>query len=254
MSFVFDLCPATLIVAIISIIALMLFWYSEDRKLWFHLFIKQILEDKNLLALFFICIVVMLVCGTYRLDISIKLTNGYTCSTRNVLLTLAGGYMSGYLVYLLTNEMPKAKKKKSILSIFKNRLYYLKCEIEEQLCGKDTNNIEIIQCDIKKYAKWNKEMGAYAIETTNVKYYLCFMDSILDTLNSIMPYASYLDMNNLELIERTMHYATWYSKRLRDYQSNSAYPEDSDIKKLAEKITIIYNNITEFHSNLEKIV
>lgn len=69
-----------------------------------------------------------------------------------------------------------------------------------------------------------------------------------------MPYASYLDKNDLELIEITMHDATWYSIRLKDHEGNSAYPEDNDLKNLAERISIIYNNITKFHSKLEKRV
>lgn len=240
--------------AVVLIFGFVLSWYADDRKEWFHVFIKDVRDEGGILFLFLVSIAAMLVSEIRKFDVIIKLPNGYSCPTHDVFSTLTGGYASGYVIYLLTVLMPKAKKKKSILSIFKTRLWNLKGEIEYQMCGEDTCCKEKVEEYIKNFAVRKGDMNAYEIMPKNVEYLLVFMNSIASIMSAIMPYADYLDKKDLKLIEDTIKNATFHSEGLKDCNGKAAYPDDVQIKRLAESISIIYKNVDEFHSKLERIV
>ncbi len=240
--------------AIVLIFGFVLFWYGDDRKEWFHIFIKDVRDEGELSFLFLVSIAVILMMETGIFDVVIKLPNGYACSTHNVFSVLSGGYASGYIIYLLTGLIPKAKKKKSILSVFKTRLWNLKGEIECQMCGEDTCCKEKVEEYIKTFAMRKGYMNVYEIMPKNAEYLLAFMNSVASIMSTIMPYADYLDKEDLKLIEDTIKNATFHSEGLKDCNGKAAYPDDAQIKRLAESISIIYKNVDDFHRKLERIV
>ena len=248
-------CCLLCCIAIIYIAIIHIYDYSLRNKGWFHLLIRQILKETCLSMLWVLSIVIAFLCKTdiFKFDFE-WLTYEYANAINEIIFAVTCGYISGYIIYLLSVIVPKVKRKKTILTIFKERLWYMKGEIESQMCGENTDNVEIVTNYIKKNAQWNEKMNAYQIRSYNVKYLLSFMNSIVSTLNSIMSFADYLDDKDLKLIGETMHHALWYSERLKDSDGGNAYPNEKDVNNLSKSISLCYKNIVKLHSKLEEII
>ena len=180
----FNLCSIIFIVAAITIVVMGLYWYSEENKGWFHLFIRMVWECKWMLFLLLACICIMFFCKVNSLKTVIYFPKGYDEAITDILFAIASGYVSGYIIFLLSVLVPNAKKQRAILSIYKQRLYFITAEIETMICGEDTRNKDHVLSFLKNGTIWNDCMETYTISTKEVKYILKFCGKVSDTLKS----------------------------------------------------------------------
>lgn len=252
----FSLCPTILIVAAVSIIVMGAYWYSEERKGWFHLFLRMVWAGKFMLIVLGGCLYIMLACKVDSLKIVLDCPNEYALASTEVLFSLTGGIASGYIIYLFSVLVPKAIRQRPILYILKERLWYAKCEIEESfsvIYGKrylDDDSVE----DFSKALTIGCEQSQYTIKSYNCKYILQFIEYVQSTLNSFVNYSDYFDDKDLTTIKTIIHHATRVVCRLHDYDGIDALFDENSIVDFATEISTIYINLSNLYTKLEKIV
>ncbi len=245
-----------LVVAAFMVIALGAFWYSMANKGWFHLLIKKIINEKCLGILFVFGIVAMFFCKIDNLKYGVDWGNGYPDAINDIIFSIAGGYVSGYIVYVLSNLVPYSKRQRPILRIVKERLWNTICEMEDDfsvIYGKRTLNTNTIDDFLLALASEKNEYH-YKIKACNSNFILKCMGHVSITLDSVIPHIEYIDELDLEQISNIIQNTTDVMTVLNMSDGKDSFLDDKGIRKLSMNILKVYEGICQYHSKLENIV
>lgn len=251
-----NICIVILVIAAFIVIALGAFWYSEATKGWFHLLIKKILSGKCLGILFVFGIVAMFFCKIENLKYCLDWGNGYPDAINEIIFSIAGGYVSGYIVYVLSTLVPYSKRQRPILKIIKERLWNTICEMEDDfsvIYGKRTLNTNTIDDFLFALASEKNEYH-YKIKACNSNFILKCMGHVSITLDSVIPHIEYIDELDLEQISNMIQNTTDVMTVLNMSDGKDSFLDYKGIRELSMNILRVYEGLSKYHSKLENIV
>ena len=243
-----------LIIVLILAIIVSLNYYSAKRKKWFHLFIRLVKDGKCLLCIFTLSIYILVAYNKDCLKIPVDYPNGLDSILNEIMYVIAGGFISGYIIYIITILIPKAIRQKPILLRVKTILWNAICEIETLMCGKDTGNKYSVMTILKDYSHWNGTMASFTMNNKNGKYMLSVLNYLSVTINSIVTYAEYIDAIDLDIMCQMSNSIEKEQERLKDSIDHSVYNDAKAVEELSDCISSVYNNLTDIHSKLKSIV
>lgn len=235
-----------------------LYWYSKEKKKWFHLLVGLIKSDK---AMLYLTIPFLYALFAYRIEylrLSFDIAKDWCDAINEILFAISGGYISGYIIYLLSVLVPKAKRQRSRLRIIKDICWYAKGEIEFLIRGDATKNKEDVLAFLKEGSQLRKVPESdggdfYEIKFQKTEYIMHFLNYLSSTLNTVMQHSDYLDDKNLHLIAEIMSRVNKITSRLKDSDGHPFYGKN-DMDELANGISFAYDRFVQIYNELNKLV
>lgn len=243
-------------VAVLYILILHIYDYSLKSKGWFHLLVRKILSGKCLLAFSILGIIVMVVCKVDDLKYCVDWGNGYPDAINEIIFSIAGGYISGYIIYVLSTLVSYSKRQRPILKVIKDRLFYTKCEMEDcfsEIYGKRMLSNDTIN-EFESALASEKNEYHYKIKECNSNFILKCMGHVSITLDSVIPHIEYIDELDLEQISYMIQNTTYVMTVLNMSDGKDTFIDNKGIRKLSMNILKVYEGLSMYHSKLEKIV
>lgn len=178
---------------------------------------------------------------------------------KEVINSIAGGFIAGCLFYIISVLLPKTKREPPILGLICQQLRYAKDDLDEMskiVCEKNAKNF-----NLEKY----KKHDFYELTSSNCRFILHAMNNVNMLIQYPMLKIDLLGNEDVKRISKTSQLVTKNITRLNDAlepdnincssitdngnrNNHFAYLNDKDI----EVIKQIYNLLEQIYNNLKK--
>jgi len=207
-------------------------------------------KDGKLILMLFLSVIVMLLCN---MEIYISCSVEWIYFAKNVLHSVAGGYIAGYIFYFFSVSIPQSKRQIPILKVVSQNLIYAESELMDLssfICG--TSDIKTASFRDKLATELNEDN--YQINQKNCQFIALAMFNIKKLIESPSSVYEVLELNDLNNICEINRLTTKIHTQVTDMNPNPLCFDKKEYDKFVDNILKIYNLLDEIHVNIEKIL
>ncbi len=233
--------------------------------------LKLIIEHSCLVILFVISIAVIFLC-IFK-PIYVEWNTSQIDSINDAMLSIATGYVSGYIIYYLSVLLPKASRMTPVLNILTENIRYARDEISAFFVnhGGPAEIDKQTVIELITFFSLKKEHDMYFIETDICDRLHGHVMKAIEYLQFVISQADYLDDHDIENIKTIIKSENSLESRLRDrietikeielmssnqnikneIRNNCQLYHKNEVIKIVEDIQKIYTVLNNLHKKYE---
>lgn len=212
--------------------------------------VRLIKKDGWLIFLFFLCIIVMLLCNM-RIEISCSVE--WLKFLKEAAFCIAGGYIAGYIFYIFSVYVPQSKRLPAVYSLIDKQIIYAKSELMDlsyNVCGQYELKAKLL---LSKLAEVKSEDN-FVIPQTHCRYLAFAMANIKKFLDYPISKIELLESNDLKNLCEVIKIVTKIHSQVIDVQPNCMYFGKKEYEEFVKNIVLVDKLLETIQNNLKNII